>query len=135
MHAVLGMCSVFLLGEGTRLDMYTIQNRRTVVQRVSAAFILPLLFIHLKTFAFLKDSSESKNWPVFVLVILIQMMFYAVVISHAAVSLSRALITLGILASRENLKIVEKISFLIGGLLFITAAYAVIRGELAMFLP
>lgn len=29
-HAVLGMCSVFLLGDGTRLDLYTRPNRRTV---------------------------------------------------------------------------------------------------------
>ena len=132
-HAVLGMCSVFLLKDGTRLDMYTVQNWQTVVQRFSAALIFPLLLIHLKTFSYLKDFSERRNWPIFALVILIQIMFYAFVISHAAVSFPKSLITLGILASKESLKIVERISFLIGGVLFIVAVYAVIRGEMIMF--
>ena len=128
------MCSVFLLGDGTRLDIYPRKNRQIIVQRISAAFVFPLLLIHLKTFALLKDLSESKNLPVFVLVILIQIMFYAVVISHASVSFPRALITLGILASGEKLKTVEKLSFLAGGALFILAVCAVVRGELAMFM-
>ena len=132
-HAVLGMCSVFLLEDGTRIDIYSGQNKKTVVQRISAALIFPLLIIHLKTFDLLKNLAETKNQTVFVLVILIQIMFYAVVISHAAVSFSRALITLGILRSREKLKIVEKISFLAAGALFIVAVYAVIRRELFMF--
>ena len=135
LHAVFGMCSIFLLGDGTRLDLYPGQNRQTVVQRISAAFLFPLLLIHLKTFDLLRDLSETKKLMMFVLVILVQIMFYTVAISHAAVSFPRALVTLGILASRESLKHVEKVSFLAGGVLFIAAVCAVIRGELAMFLP
>ena len=92
-HAVLGMCLVFLLGDGTRLDLYPAQNRQTVIQRISAALIFPLLIIHLKTFEFLKTFSAGNNWAAFVLVILIQILFYGVVISHAAVSFPKALVT------------------------------------------
>ena len=40
LHAISGMCSVFLLGDGTRVSPYQKQNRRTVAQRVSAWEIL-----------------------------------------------------------------------------------------------
>ncbi len=134
-HAVLAMCLVFLLGDGTRLDLYPMQNRQTIIQRISAALIFPLLIIHLKTFEFLKAISEGKNWIAFALVILVQVMFYAVSIAHATVSFPKALVTLGMLDSRKGLKVIERISFVVGAALFITSAYAIIRGEIAIFIP
>jgi hypothetical protein len=133
-HAVLGMCMVFLLGDGTRLDLYPAQNRQTVIQRVSAALIFPLLIIHLKTFEFLNALSGERNWAAFVLVILVQVLFYGVVISHAAVSFSKAMVTLGMLDSREKLGVIERISFIMGLVLFITSVCAIIRGEIAIFI-
>ena len=133
-HAVLGMCMVFLLGDGTRLDLYPAQNRQTVIQRISAALIFPLLIIHLKTFDFLKASSGGNNWAAFVLVILVQILFYGVVISHAAVSFPKSLVTLGMLESREKLRVIEKISFATGLVLFIISVCAIIRGEIAIFI-
>ncbi len=133
-HAVLGMCMVFLLGDGTRLDLYPAQNRQTVIQRISAALIFPLLIIHLKTFEFLGTFSGENNWAAFVLVILVQVLFYAVVIAHAAVSFPKALVTLGMLGSREKLRIIERISFIVGAVLFITAVCAIIRGQIAIFI-
>ena len=132
-HAVLGMCSVFLLGDGTRLDIYPGQNIKTIIQRVSAALIFPLLIIHLKTFELLGKFSNEKNTVAFVLVILVQNIFYAVVISHAAVSFPKAFITLGMLGSSKNLNSFEKITCVIGCLLFVAAVCAVTFGELAIF--
>jgi len=134
-HAVLGMSLVFLSGDGTRLDLYPMRNRQTIIQRVSAALIFPLLIIHLRTFDFLKDLSEEKKWIAFVLVILVQILFYGVVISHAAVSCPKALVTIGRLDSREKLKAIERISFITGMVLFITSVCAVIHGEIAIFIP
>lgn len=133
-HAVLGMCMVFLSGDGTRLDLYPSQNRQTVIQRISAALIFPLLIIHLKTFEFLSALSGEKNWVAFGLVILVQILFYGVVISHAAVSFPKALVTLGMLDSRKKLSVIEKISYIFGLVLFITAVCAIIRGEIAIFI-
>ena len=64
-----------------------------------------------------------------------QIVFYAVSITHVAVSFPKALVTLGVLDSREKLSVTEKISFMMGVVLFITSVYAVIRGEIAIFIP
>lgn len=135
MHAVLGMCLVFLLEDGTQPVLYPMQNIQTVIQRISAALIFPFLIIHLKTFEFLKVLSEEKRWAAFALVILVQVLFYVVIISHAAVSFPKALVTLGMLDSREKLKVIERISYIIWVILFVASVYAVIRGELILFLP
>ena len=135
MHAVLAMCLVFLLGDGTQACFYPAQNRQTVIQRISATLVFPLLIVHLRTFEYLKALSEGKNWTVFVLVILVQIVFYAVSITHVAVSFPKALVTLGVLDSREKLNVTERISFMIGVVLFIASVYAVIRGEIAIFIP
>ena len=65
LHAICAMCAVFLHGDGTRLDVYRKQNAGTIIQRVSAALIFPLLFIHLKTFDYLQSNAESGRWVVF----------------------------------------------------------------------
>lgn len=41
LHAICGILTVFLQADGTRLDLYPRQNARTVLQRVSAALMLP----------------------------------------------------------------------------------------------
>ena len=53
LHAICGILTVFLQADGTRLDLYPRQNARTVLQRVSAALMLPLLILHINTFGLL----------------------------------------------------------------------------------
>lgn len=45
-HAVLGMLTLLLSSDGTRLDGYPKQNLRVILKRVSAALIFPLLIVH-----------------------------------------------------------------------------------------
>lgn len=133
LHAIAGMCSVFLLGDGTRVDPYQRQNRRTVVQRVSAALIFPLLIVHLNTFNMLKTASQDGNWLVFGLVMAAQVAFYAVVAAHVATSFSRALITLGLLSRKEALARIDRVAHVVCVCLFLVAAFVVVRGQLGMF--
>ena len=133
LHAILGMCSVFLMADGTRLSQYPRQNLRTIVQRISAALFFPLLFIHTKTFQLLKSSAENRSWFVFALLIITEILFFADVILHTAVSLSRALITLGWLSSWETQKKLDRTLSILGIILFIIAAVSVIRTQLIMF--
>lgn len=134
LHAVAGMCSVFLLGDGTRIDPYQKQNRRTVVQRVSAALIFPLLIIHLKTFELLKSSAESGTWALFVLTLCAQLAFYFVTIIHVSTSFSRALVTLGLLSNRETQAKIDRVVRIVCVCLFFVAAFVVTKGQLSMFL-
>ena len=134
-HAVCGMCSVFLLSDGTRLDIYRKQNRQTVIQRISAALIFPLLILHLRTFDLLKTSAGNKQWLLYALLTILQVIFYAVTAAHIAVSFSRALITLGILNDRDKQKKLDRFVHVFCVVLFAAAVFAVVKGQLKMFLP
>ena len=135
LHAITGMCSVFLLGDGTRIDPYQKQNRRTVIQRVSAALIFPLLIVHLRTFDLLEGAAEGGAWPTFGLVLCAQIAFYAMISAHVVTSFSRALITLGLLSSRETQARIDRIVTIVCICLVLFAAIAVVKGQLSMFLP
>ena len=132
-HAILGMCAVFLMGDGTRLTVYPKLNARTLIQRVTAALIFPMLILHLNTFRLLKNTAASGNWPVFAIIIFIQIIFFAVVITHTAVSFSRALITLGMLQSRQAQTIIDRIVYIFWAAVFLIASFAVTRGDIVMF--
>jgi hypothetical protein len=132
-HAILGMCAVFLMGDGTRLTVYPRLNARTLIQRITAALIFPMLILHLNTFRLLKNNAASGNWPVFAIIIFIQIIFFAVVITHTAVSFSRALITLGMLQSRQAQTIIDRIVYIFWAAVFLIASFAVTRGDIVMF--
>ena len=135
LHAVCGMVAVFLQSDGTRLDLYPKQNVRTVVQRVTAALIFPLLILHINTYSLLRASAESGRWLHFALLMLSQPLFYGTVLAHVAVSLTRALITLGWLSDREGRQTIDRIAWIVGAIAFAAATFAVVKGQLAMFLP
>ena len=134
LHAVLGMSILFLQPDGTRADLYPKQNIETIIQRVTAALIFPLLILHLRTFDLLSSSAEGGNWPVFWIVLLVQPLFYAVVMTHASLSMSRALITMGWLSSRKTQKTIDLIMGILSAAVFLISSWAVIHGELAMFM-
>ena len=133
-HGVLGMCAVFFLSDGTRAGLYKKQNARTVVQRVTAALIFPLLILHINTFGWLKATAESGQYVLFALLIFAQLLFYLTVFSHAAVSVGRALITLGALSSPKAQKTFDTVIEILCTALFFVTAFAVIKGQIAMFL-
>lgn len=134
LHAVLGMAMVFLQADGTRLDIYPKRNLRTVFQRLSAVLIFPLLLLHVNTFDLLKASAGDGKWFAFALLMLSQPLFYATVLTHIAVSMSRALITLGWLSSREKQRTLDRIMIICCAALFAVTVWAVVKGQLAMFL-
>ncbi len=135
LHAVCGMASVFLQSDGTQLDLYPKQNLRTILQRASAALIFPLLILHINTYSLLRASAESGRWLHFALLMLSQPLFYGTVLAHVAVSLTRALITLGWLSDRERRQTIDRIAWIVGAIAFAAATFAVVKGQLAMFLP
>ena len=135
LHAVCGMLIVFLQTDGTRLDLYPKQNVQTILQRVSAALILPLLILHINTFNLLRASAEAGHWHWFILLLISQPLFYGTVLTHIAVSVTRAFITLGLLTSREKQKRIDRVIFILGALVFAIAAFVILRTEIAMFLP
>jgi succinate dehydrogenase hydrophobic anchor subunit len=134
LHAICGMLTVFLQADGTRLDLYPRQNARTVLQRVSAALMLPLLILHINTFGLLQSSAEAGQWLWFALLMLSQPLFYATVLTHIAVSVTRGFITLGWLSSSEKQRKIDRVVYILCALAFAVSTFVVVRTELAMFL-
>ena len=133
-HAVLGMSAVFLQGDGTRLDLYPKQNLRTIVQRIAAALIFPLLILHLNTYSRLQTFAEGGKWFLFALLMISQPLFYGTVLAHIAPSVTRGMITLGWIADREKQKRIDKIVYISAAVVFAAVTFAVVKGELVMFL-
>ncbi len=133
LHAAAGMCSVFLQADGTRLELYPKMNIQTIIQRITAALIFPLLILHLFTFSLLQSTSSSGQFILFALLILSEVLFFAVIVSHCAVSVSKALITLGLLHSDKARKITDRIIYVICMIMFAAASVSVIKGQITMF--
>ena len=133
-HAVLGMMIVFLQGDGTRLTTYPKKNARTIIQRVSAALVFPMLILHLKTFELLKGAAEQGKLAAWWLLVLVEVLFFGTILSHAAVSFSKALITLGWLSSRERQRVMDLVVYVCSAILFLVSVIAVVRGQILMFL-
>ena len=134
-HAICGMLTVFLQADGTRLDLYPKQNLRTILQRAFAALILPLLILHINTYSLLRSTAEAGQWLWFALLMLSQPLFYGVVQTHIAVSVTRGLITLGWLTSRDRQRAIDRVVYVLCAAAFAAATFVVLRTELAMFLP
>ena len=134
LHAVLGMCIVFLRADGTRLDLYPRLNVRTVLQRVSAALILPLLLLHTRTFGLMSGLAGPGRGLLIALLLLAQALFYAAVLTHVATSFTRALITLGLLTDAKKLRALDLAVWILCGAIFVAAVVIVTRTQLIMFL-
>ena len=134
LHAVCGMLIVFTMKDGSRADLYPKQNQRTILQRASAALIFPLLILHIKTFSLMQASAENGHKVYIILLMLAEILFFAVVITHVAVSFTNGLITLGLLTDRELQKKIDRVVYVIGAILFAIAVFAVIRVQASMFL-
>ena len=134
LHAILGMCLVFLMGDGTRLAGYGRQNLGTVLQRVTAALMFPLLLVHVGHYATLMAAAQSGQMGKVAGVLALEIVFYADVIVHIAVSFSRALITLGWLQKPKTKKVLDRVAWVLGAVLFLLAVFSVTRTQLTMFL-
>ncbi len=133
LHAVCGMATLFMQKDGTGTQLYPRLNTGLILQRVSAALIFPLLILHLYTFSLMKSSAENGNRLFIILLIIAELVFFAVVITHIAVSFSKGFITLGLLSSAKTKKIIDTVVYVIGAVCFLISAFAVVRGQIMMF--
>ena len=134
LHAVLGMIIVFTQSDGTRMDIYKKHNKSTLIQRISAALIFPLLIIHMQTFDLLMEFSLTGNWFMFGLMLFLQAVFYAVVFLHVATSFTKAFITLGLLSDMNKKKKIDRVVYILCAVICVFAIIAVVKGQFGMFL-
>ncbi len=134
LHAVCGMLTVMLQKDGGSMNLYPKKNIRTILQRVTAALIFPLLILHINTFSLMQLCAKKGLKAGIVLLILAELLFFAVVIAHVAVSLSKGLITLGFLTSEKTMGVLDRIVYICGAVFYCIAVYAIVKGQIFMFL-
>lgn len=130
-HAPLSVCLLAFGSGRLRPDPYPKLNRRTTLQRVTAAGVLLLLPLHTNTFSLLQRSA-GRLAPILAL-LLAELVFYALTLLHIAASLSRGFISLGWVDSQEKQRRADRALWTVLALLGIAAAAAVVRGQLLMF--
>ena len=124
LHAILSMIIVFVMHDSKSVA-YKKLNIRTVMQRISAVLILVLLPLHIFSFSLLKRSVGSVGYVGgvgYVLVEAAQIIFYAMLSCHVALSFSNALVTLGRLSDIKKKRVIDVVVCVICLLLFIAAS-------------
>ncbi|WP_405342825.1 hypothetical protein [Ruminococcus sp.] len=118
LHVILSIMSVFVLHDAKKVA-YKKLNIRTVIQRVSAVLIVLLLPLHILSFGLLQSSVGGVGY---FLTEIAQIVFYAALCCHIAVSFSGALITLGILSDMRKKRVIDIVVAVICVILFIAAS-------------
>lgn len=134
LHALLGVVIVLTRGEVKGAGYYPSLNIKTVIQRVSAALMLLLLYFHICMFDLMSAASGQGLWPLWWFLVFLEIMFFAAVIAHISVSFTGALITLGWLSSMEIKKKTDRVAYILGTLIFILTVYAVVKGQIGLFM-
>ena len=118
LHVILSIISVFVLHDAKKVN-YKKLNIKTVIQRVSAVLIVLLLPIHILSFGLLQSSVGGIGY---ILTEIAQILFYAALCCHIAVSFSNALITLGYLTEMRRKRIIDIVAAVICAILFLAAS-------------
>lgn len=118
LHGILSAISVFILHDAKSIA-YKRLNIKTVCQRVSAALILLLLPLHIFSFPLLQSSAGGIGYW---LIETEQILYYAALSGHIALSFSNALITLGRLADIRKKRVIDITVSVIAALLCIAVS-------------
>ena len=132
LHAICGMSTLFFNSDGTRMNLYPKKNMGTILQRLCAALMFPLLILHLFTFNIMKNAAGNGNMWVIYLMFVVEILFFACVITHVVISLSKGLVTLGLLTSPSTQKTLDRVMYIIGAVVFVIAVYAIISGQIGI---
>ena len=96
--------------------------------------IFPLLIVHINNFSIMQQSAQAGNVALVVLLIVAEVLFFAVVITHIATSLTAGFITLGFPESREVQVRMDRAIYVVGAIVFAVSSYSIVSGHVVMFL-
>ena len=128
-HGVMSAISVLFLHDSRKI-MYKKANARTYIQRICAVIIVVLLPAHLYSYAI---HDITAGTALFYAATLIQIIFYGAIITHAAISVSKALITLGMLENTDKMHIIDRCMFSICAALFVAVSIIVTGAKMTLF--
>ena len=121
-HIIFSVYNVFIAHDSVKIS-YANLNKRTLWQRITAVAITCLLPIHMfNAKIVLNPISDLVFW----LLQALQVLFYAAVFYHAAISVSNALVTLGFMGDIRKKRRFDTIMFITGTVLFIAMSILVL---------
>lgn len=133
LHILMSIYIVAFVHDKGKGMKYPALNARTLIQRITAVLMTVLVIFHMNTFKLLSMNAKT-NMPAFVLVLAVQIIFYASVLLHVAVSAGNALITLGLVTSGKTRKKIDIVVWIICAVLFAAASVIIVKTQVAMFL-
>ena len=116
-HVITGMSIMMFSNDGTEIGKYSGLNRDTIIQRASAIGILVFLFGHLNAFSIM--NSHIGGAFSLILALVFHGLFFGCAFLHIGTSLSKALITLGVLESLDTKKKMDRVVRIILAIAFI----------------
>lgn len=127
-HVVVTCTEFFFCHDGSGFH-YKNGNFSTILQRITAIAMLVLLHVHMKAYAHVVTGQVLATGQT-VFFCITELLFFASVFTHAAVSVSKAIITLGLVSSPRTIAIIDRICYVIGA----CAMLSVSGGMLSFFL-
>lgn len=124
-HMLAVLYIVFFMHDGASFKNARL-NVRVIVQRASAIVIVLLLHRHVKDFGFIAARTVPGGADK-VMLIVTELLFFAALFSHLAVSFSRGLISLGLVTKEKTVRTIDMTIYIFFGILFAVAAFALIR--------
>jgi len=129
LHAILSAICVFALHD-SKVIVYKKLNPRTVLQRVSAVLIVLLLPLHILSFSLLQKSAGGAGY---ILIEAVQIVFYAALMGHIALSFGNALVTMGLLSDIKKKRILDCCILVVCAMLFIVVSVFITKGHAVIF--
>ncbi len=133
LHILISCYMIFISHEGKRISPYPRENMSTLLQRISGFLMILLLFFHVGLAEKLLARQDGSLW-FFILNVTAAILCYGTVLLHIALSFSRALITLGALSSRKTQRRLDRILWIVLGLLFIAASILITYAYAKLYL-
>lgn len=124
LHVVLSLIIFFFCSDRSNVLQYARQNIQTIVQRATA--LLMLLLIHLHPHSYSSTAADGSFVPVLPNpgIFLVELLLLLSVVVHTALSLPKALVTLGLLKTERSQRGARILSCTIFGLLGLCALAA-----------
>lgn len=94
--------STYMENEGSKGKPYPKQNKATIVQRISGVLMAPAIALHIA-------GAAGVMQPPPVVHAVVPLLFFTLALTHTAISISKAFITLGI-GSAKTVKLVGRVA-------------------------
>ena len=129
LHGILSAVCVFALHD-SKTVAYKKLNIRILFQRISAIMMILLLPLHIFSFSLLRSSVGGIGY---ILVEALQIIFYAALSCHIALSFSNALITLGRLSDVRKKRVIDIVALVVSTLIFIAVSVIITTTHTKVF--